>query len=196
MLVRSIAITSEITVISINGRISSVQCLETKRPTSVRTCSNMIDVFVGRDDFLSVQIKRCISSTKSVYVGEGGRFASGNEGRSDAVQVKVGGGKGANSSAQKNRAQEGYVLEYKVKRRIPLENVNEIKMRQARKKFSGDPLSDSLSSEYRDNFFLLCVNNDYATLLELSSKTEAISTIAKNYLKKTNRALPITFSQG
>jgi len=51
-------------------------------------------------------------------------------------------------------------------------------------------------SEYRDNFFLLCVNNDYATLLELSSKTEAISTITKNYLKKTNRALLITFGQG
>jgi hypothetical protein len=51
-------------------------------------------------------------------------------------------------------------------------------------------------SEYRDNFFLLCVNNDYATLLELSSKTEAISPITKNYLKKTNRALPMTFGQG
>jgi hypothetical protein len=51
-------------------------------------------------------------------------------------------------------------------------------------------------SEYRDNFFLLCVNNDYATLLELSSKTEAISTISKNYLKKTNHVLKITFGQG
>jgi hypothetical protein len=40
------------------------------------------------------------------------------------------------------------------------------------------------------------VNNDYATLLELSSKTEAISIILKNYLKKTNHALKITFGQG
>jgi hypothetical protein len=53
-----------------------------------------------------------------------------------------------------------------------------------------------MNSEYRDNFFLLCVNNDYATLLELSSKTEVISTMSKNYFKKTNRALPITFGQG
>ncbi len=51
-------------------------------------------------------------------------------------------------------------------------------------------------SECRDNFFLLCVNNDYATLLELSSKTEVISIIAKNYRKKMSRALVITFGQG
>lgn len=44
--------------------------------------------------------------------------------------MKVGGGgKGANTSAPKNRQQEGYVLEYKVKRRIPLENITEIKLR-------------------------------------------------------------------
>lgn len=97
----------------------------------------------------------------------------------DEECVKVGSSKTANASVQKARSQEGYTLEYKVKRRIPLESISEIKL-----------------SEYRDNFFLLCVNNDYATLLELSSKTEAISIIAKNYSKKTNRALPITFSQG
>lgn len=51
-------------------------------------------------------------------------------------------------------------------------------------------------SELRDNFFLLVVNNDYATLLELSSKTEAISIISKNYAKKTNRTLKISFGQG
>ncbi|UJR31428.1 hypothetical protein I4U23_018921 [Adineta vaga] len=100
----------------------------------------------------------------------------------ECIKVGSGGGKGNNSAAQKGKQQqqqEGYTLEYKVKRRIPLENINEIKM-----------------SECRDNFFLLCVNNDYATLLELSSKTEAVSTIAKNYQKKMNRALLITFGQG
>ncbi|CAF3307815.1 unnamed protein product [Rotaria sp. Silwood2] len=98
----------------------------------------------------------------------------------DEECVKVGsGGKSNNSAVQKNKQQEGYVIEYKIKRRIPLETITEIKM-----------------SEYRDNFFLICVNNDYATLLELSSKTEAISIIRKNYLKKTNRVLPITFGQG
>ena len=66
-----------------------------------------------------------------------------------------------------------------MKRRIPLETIDEIRL-----------------SELRDNFFLLVVNNDYATLLELSSKTEAISTIAKNYAKKTNRTLKISFGQG
>ena len=33
------------------------------------------------------------------------------------------------SNNQKGKQQEGYTLEYKVKRRIPLENINEIKMR-------------------------------------------------------------------
>jgi hypothetical protein len=32
--------------------------------------------------------------------------------------------------------------------------------------------------------------------LELSSKTEVISLIAKHYAKKTGRVLPITFGQG
>ncbi|CAF3882767.1 unnamed protein product [Rotaria sordida] len=98
----------------------------------------------------------------------------------DEECVKVGSGGKSNSSAvQKNKQPDGYTIEYKIKRRIPLETINEIKM-----------------SEYRDNFFLICVNNDYATLLELSSKTEAVSIILKNYLKKTNRVLPITFGQG
>lgn len=87
------------------------------------------------------------------------------------------------------------MLEYKVKRRIPLENINEIKMRYDRYIMKNNAQLGFLS-EYRDNFFLLCVNNDYATLLELSSKTEAVSIIAKNYAKKTNRTLPITFGQG
>jgi myosin-1 len=101
----------------------------------------------------------------------------------DEECIKVGGGKGNGSNAQKGKQQQqqqqGYTLEYKVKRRIPLESITEIKL-----------------SEYRDNFFLLCVNNDYATLLELSSKTEAISTLVKNYRKKTNHDLPITFGKG
>ncbi|CAF3756697.1 unnamed protein product [Rotaria magnacalcarata] len=98
----------------------------------------------------------------------------------DEQCIKAGSsGKTNNSNVQKTKAQEGYSLEYIVKRRIPLENITEIKL-----------------SEYRDNFFLICVNNDYATLLELSSKTEALSVISKNYLKKMGRALPITFGQG
>ncbi|CAF1329366.1 unnamed protein product [Adineta steineri] len=98
----------------------------------------------------------------------------------DEECIKVGaGGKTNNAPVNKGKQQEGYMLEYKIKRRIPLENITEIKM-----------------SEYRDNFFLLCVNNDYATLLELSSKTEVVSIISKNYAKKTNRALPMTFGQG
>ena len=43
--------------------------------------------------------------------------------------MKVGGGKGANAAANRGKSQEGYVLEYKVKRRIPLENLTEIKLR-------------------------------------------------------------------
>ncbi len=44
--------------------------------------------------------------------------------------MKVGGGgKGSSSTAQKSKQQEGFMLQYKVKRRIPLENINEIKMR-------------------------------------------------------------------
>ncbi|CAF3749845.1 unnamed protein product [Rotaria sp. Silwood1] len=98
----------------------------------------------------------------------------------DEECVKIGSsGKSNNSTVQKNKQQEGYTIEYKIKRRISLENITEIKL-----------------SEYRDNYFLICVNNDYSTLLELSSKTEAISIILKNYLKKTNRVLPITFGQG
>lgn len=86
---------------------------------------------------------------------------------------------GANAQRHKQQQQEGYVLDYVVKRRIPLDNITEIKL-----------------SEYRDNFFLICVTNDYATLVEVSSKTEAISVISKNYQKKTNHPLPITFGQG
>jgi hypothetical protein len=40
-----------------------------------------------------------------------------------------GGGKASNAATQKGKTQEGYTLEYKVKRRIPLENISEIKMR-------------------------------------------------------------------
>ena len=48
-------------------------------------------------------------------------------------QVKVG-GKGSSSTAHRNKQQqqqtpEGYTLEYKVKRRIPLESISEIKLR-------------------------------------------------------------------
>jgi len=93
--------------------------------------------------------------------------------------VKLGTGNKNQTVAAKNKGQEGFVLQYKVKRRIPLETIDEIRM-----------------SELRDNFFLLVVNNDYATLLELSSKTEAISTISKNFAKKTNRTLKINFGQG
>ena len=41
----------------------------------------------------------------------------------------MGGGKGNHSTAQKGKQQEGYTLEYKVKRRIPLESISEIKLR-------------------------------------------------------------------
>ena len=48
------------------------------------------------------------------------------------AQVKVGGG-GAKgqpaAAAHKTKSQEGFMLEYKVKRRIPLESISEIKMR-------------------------------------------------------------------
>ena len=50
-------------------------------------------------------------------------------------------------------------------------------------------------SEYQDHFFLICVTNDYVTLLELSTKTEAILVIAKSYEKKVNRPLPVTIAQ-
>ena len=47
------------------------------------------------------------------------------------AQVKVGGGgaKGQTPAASKAKSQEGFMLEYKVKRRIPLESISEIKMR-------------------------------------------------------------------
>lgn len=54
----------------------------------------------------------------------------------------------------------------------------------------------SCASEYRDNFFLICVRDDYGTLLELSSKTEAIAVMTKNFSKKTQRTLPVIFTQG
>ena len=50
-------------------------------------------------------------------------------------------------------------------------------------------------SEHQDHFFLICVTNDYGTLLELSTKTEAILLIAKSYEKKVSRPLTITIAQ-
>ncbi|CAF1462122.1 unnamed protein product [Didymodactylos carnosus] len=97
----------------------------------------------------------------------------------DEECVKVGNAKSGTVQSKGGRQQEGFMLRYIVKRRIPLETITEIKM-----------------SEYRDNFFLLCVSNDYASLLELSSKTECCSIISKNYMKKTNRTLNISFGQG
>jgi hypothetical protein len=47
----------------------------------------------------------------------------------ECVRVGTAGGKATNQAAQKGKQQEGFMLDYKVKRRIPLENISEIKMR-------------------------------------------------------------------
>ena len=51
------------------------------------------------------------------------------------------------------------------------------------------------SSEYFDNLFLIAVKNEFSTLLELSTKTEAIYLIEKNYRKRTRERLLIAFCQ-
>lgn len=44
-------------------------------------------------------------------------------------KVKLGSGNKNQTVAAKNKGQEGFVLQYKVKRRIPLETIDEIRMR-------------------------------------------------------------------
>lgn len=71
-----------------------------------------------------------------------------------------------------------YTLNYEIRREIPLENLEKLVL-----------------SEYFDNFLLIVVENDFSTLIELSTKTEAIYLIEKNYRKRKQKPLPIEIEQ-
>ncbi|KAK2153501.1 hypothetical protein LSH36_295g04091 [Paralvinella palmiformis] len=70
---------------------------------------------------------------------------------------------------------KGQLIEV-IKRKIPLEKISNV----------------SLSTK-QDDFLILHVQDDYATLLDCPFKTEFITTLAKRYKEKTFKNLPVEF---
>ena len=77
--------------------------------------------FISTNQALYVIDEECVRSLALCVIESNGVVVS---------QVKVGaGGKGQAAQKSKQQQQEGFTLEYKVKRRIPLESITEIKLR-------------------------------------------------------------------
>lgn len=51
------------------------------------------------------------------------------------------------------------------------------------------------SSPLQDDIFVIHIENDFSSMLESMFKTEFLMTLKKRYKDKTNRELPISFSE-
>ena len=53
----------------------------------------------------------------------------------------------------------------------------------------------SACSPFQDDIFVVHIENDFSSMLESMFKTEFLMTLKKRYKDKTNRELPISFSE-